>query len=58
MSVDSADVNFQNIVIEPVSVVVVDNDSAGVVISTTHLDLSENGGEASYAISLTSQPSG
>jgi len=39
-----------------VDVVVVDDDSAGVMVSTTQLALSEGGGEGTYAVSLTSQP--
>jgi hypothetical protein len=56
LRVTSADVNYQGLMPAPVDVVIVDDDSAGVMVSSTQLALSEDGGEATYEVSLTSQP--
>jgi len=56
LRVTSADNNYQGLIPAPVDVVIVDDDSAGVMVSTTQLALSEGGGEATYEVSLTSQP--
>ena len=54
--VSSADANFDKLVTKPMEVTVVDDDSAGVFLSTTELQVSEDGKTATYEILLTSQP--
>ncbi|QEG22393.1 hypothetical protein [Mariniblastus fucicola] len=53
---DSSDLKYENLETEQVVLTNVDDDSAGIVVSTTQLFTSENGVEDEFVVRLNSQP--
>jgi hypothetical protein len=54
----ATDTNYQALAPTPVQVTIVDNDSAGVLLSTAEVTAPESGAQASYDVRLTSRPTG
>ena len=54
--VSSTDANFQGITPDPVRVTVLDNDSAGVLLSTAEVSAVEGGSAGQYSVRLTTRP--
>lgn len=56
MSVSSSDTNYSTSTPAGVNVTVTDDDTAGVTVSKTSLEMAEDGGTDSFTVVLTSQP--
>jgi type IV pilus biogenesis protein CpaD/CtpE len=56
ISVASADANYDGLTVAPASLSNVDNDSAGIIVSSTDLQSSEAGDTATVSYVLTSEP--
>ncbi len=52
----SNDPDYANIPISDLSLAIIDNDTAGVLVTPTLLEVSEGGAAAAYTLALTSQP--
>ena len=55
-AVSSSDANFEDLASAPLQVTVVDDESAGVLLSTAELAVAEAGRSATYSVRLTSRP--
>jgi len=54
--VSSSDAIYNSLPAVPLTVTIIDNDSAGVIVSPSTLTVAEGGAAASYTVVLTSQP--